>query len=80
MLCEENSSWPITCNPTYPEASNLRRRTSLALQEAIQNVKATTARERYGNPLLNWAFCLTMIAGAVFVLMIVAIIAQAKFG
>lgn len=79
MLCEENSIWPVSPYPAEDPA-NLLKKTSMMLQEAAGNVKAVTARERYGNPLLNWAFCLIMAAGAVSVLMIVAIVAQIKFG
>lgn len=79
MLCEENSIWPIACSPPGNPAE-LIRKTSMVLQEAIQNVKATSARERYGNPLLNWTYCVIVVAGAVSVLMLVAIIAQMKFG
>ena len=81
MLCQENSIWPVSCQPdTVKDTGYLLKQTSMMHQEALQNVKATLWRERYGNPLLNWAFALTIVAGAVFVLMIVAIIAQMKFG
>lgn len=79
ILCEDNSIWPLSPYPPDPPTVLLKK-TSIMLQEAVQNVKAVTARERYGNPLLNWAFCLIMAAGAVSVLMIVAIVAQMKFG
>ncbi len=78
IICEDNAVWPVSCLPFTDELSQQMEMVTTH-QEALRLAESREARAAHGNIMLRWGFMAILALCVFLVLLIGAVVVQAKF-